>query len=288
MFGRSGERDGEANQERQGGSLKGAGKVRTVFLVAGLFGVLAAVGVMLLLGRAADRTTYWVLNQDVPARSQLLPSMLEEVTVNVGGEPVNALTPEDLSGGKLFAQVPLAAGDVISGAVAGELTRIGDEAPEGFSPVSFAVSPENAVAGKVRRGDFIDIIAVRDSDLGREAHYVLTGVQVLDVTVAPSTIAEGANDDVAPESLPGPESNLVRGGIPSLYTVALSPEDIVKLSVAMQDQLMIALTNTPNPEKNLGVASSEAQVYGFNPRIDGVPVPEDTNPDVTVNDTATP
>lgn len=243
----------------------GASRNKLVFILALAFGAMAAIGVLVILGGATDRVTYHVLKADVSARTQLLPSMLKARTVSAGGQPENALSPEDLASGQYFATVPLLAGDVVTESVAGEIARITDTLPEDYMAVSIQVDPEDAVAGKVRVGDVINIFGVRDGDVGREARLVLQGVQVLDVTTDPSTIVKGATSDLEPSQQPGPESNAVRGGIPYLYVVALSPTDVARLALVRGDDLLIALANAAVDKPLEGIVVSESDVYSNNP-----------------------
>lgn len=229
--------------------LLGGGKSYFVLaLVAALF---ATGGVLTLLGQAAATTTYYVLTQDVPARTQITEALLAPVQTSLGGEPRNALDLVDIQeanaegGPGAFALLPLQAGDVLSSSTVGPLDRISANLPDGFVAASFALTPENAVAGKIRRGDYIDVIAVSDStgDAGSTSKVVLHHVLVLDVTVAPETIADAATSGQAGADVaPGPESAAVRGGIPSLYVVGLSAEDAVKLALVRDKNLMIVLS----------------------------------------------
>lgn len=239
----------------------GASRSKLVLLLAAAFGVLAAVGVLMILGNSADRVTYYVLGEDVAERTQIVPTMMVPVEVSAGGAPQNALEPQDFSTGEYFALRPLAAGDVVTPSVAGGLTRVTDGLPEGTRPVSFPLDPQFAVAGKVRAGDRIDIYSIRDTDRGREARLLLTSVPVLDVTTDISNINTAANSDIAPDRRPGPESNAVRGGIPQLYVVALSPEHTTILGLALNEQILVALNPGDGPTETTNISFSDAQLF---------------------------
>lgn len=243
-------------------NLLGGGKS---YWVVALIAALIAAGVTLqVLGRAAATTTYYVLGQDIPARTQITSSLLVPVQTSLGGEPRNEIDPVYLNQhqGDVFSLYALKAGDVLSPSTVGPLARINKDLPDNFVAASFQLTPENAVAGKVRRGDYIDIIAVNDAnaDAGATAKVVLHHVLVLDVTVAPQTIAQAANAGQAGANAnnPGPESAQVRGGIPSLYTVGLSPQDAVTLALVRDKNLMIALS----ANDATGSLTAQAQLGG--------------------------
>lgn len=226
------------------GLLSGLGGGRTWLLLAVGFSLLAMFGTFMILGRSAERTTYYVLNQAIPERTQVLPSMLTSVETADGTSPPNAMSPRDVAVQPLFAQVPLAAGDVVTSSVVGPLTRIDEGIPGNYVVTSFRVTPENAVAGKVRRGDLIDVTAVFKTQESEVAKTVLHRVLVLDVTTDPATIAQGATDSAVedPDLAPGPESNQVRGGIPLLYVVAVTPEDAAKIALVRSRDVLVSLS----------------------------------------------
>ncbi len=240
------------------------GSGRSYWLFALVAALIAVGGALSILGKAAATTTYYVLGQPVAARTQITPSMLVPVTTSVGGQPRNALDVAYVRDNPVFALTPLRAGDVVSTSVAGPLQRINANLPADFVAASFAVPPENAVAGKVRAGDYIDVIAESGNAgaaTGGVAKVVLSHVLVLDVTVAPQTITQAATSGPAGANLnPGPESAQVRGGIPSLYVVGLSPQDATKLALVRGRNLMVVLSGN-QPAPNLDVQTDFGSVF---------------------------
>jgi Flp pilus assembly protein CpaB len=233
--------------KKKGGASKTG---RGVFGIAIASALLGGGGVLGIVGSAAQTTTYYVLGQDVPSRTQITPEMLVPVEASLGGQPRNALDitaiqQANVQGGEgAFSLVPLHAGDVLSPSTVGPLERINADLPAGFVAASFALTPENAVAGKVRQGDYIDVIAVDDSNAaGTTSKVVLHHVLVLDVTSDPQTITQSATSGQEGAELEvGPESSAVRGGIPSLYVVGVSPQDAVRLALVRDKNLLITLS----------------------------------------------
>lgn len=292
---------GGKSKKKEGflGSLLGGGKA--YYILALLAAVGAAFGTLAIVGQSAERSVYWVLSADAPARTPITANMLQEVETAQGSEPRNALTYNDiLNGPQIFANVGLQMGDVVTPSVAGPLERIDNNLPDNYVVTSFTVSPENAVAGKVRAGDLIDVIAVDESETeGQVAKLVLHRVLVLDVTVNPSTIAKGTTDNTLSNtsasdttasnpssSEPGPDSAQIRGGIPLLYTVAVTAEDATKIALIRGKNILIALSsNGSSLGGTVDVQTSQNEVFGrgaVNDSSAGLPVQELTNADGTI------
>lgn len=204
------------------------------------FSVLAGLGVFLIVGKAADRTPIYVMSEDVPARTQITSANVLKVDVNAEAQPVTALSYADVASGKLFTAVPLKRGDILTTSVTAGLTPINYKLPPRYLTASIQVAPERAVGGKIKRGDYIDIAAVT----GTTSKVVLQHVLVLDVTVNPNSIASAANDKPN-SSPPGPESQQVRGGIPQVYTLAVTARDFAKLALVGDSKVWLALSSYP-------------------------------------------
>jgi Flp pilus assembly protein CpaB len=253
-----------AGVPKKKGLLSGA---KSYWVLALVVAALAAGGALSILGSAADQVSYWVLNQNVAARTQIQPEMLTEVRTSNGGQPRVAydLPWIQQNTDRAFTKIPLSAGDILTKSNIGPLTRITDGLPKDFVVASVAVDAADAVAGKIRRGDYVEVAATSDDPEGKVSKIVLHHVLVLDVTVAPKSIPQAANDGQAGETAgqPGPESAAVRGGIPSLYTVAVSPKDFTKLSLLKGTQLSLALSaNQGGPNTN--AQTSETDVFNGN------------------------
>jgi Flp pilus assembly protein CpaB len=215
-----------------------------VWMLALFFALIAGIGTLLIVGKAASRVSYFVVATDVPARTQITPNLVVEIPVTEDALPPTALTEAEIASGAAFTRVPLRQGDVVTGSVAGPLQKITYTLPEGYVAASVSLPPERAVAGKVKAGDYIDIAAVD----GSKSKIVLQHVLVLDVTISPDSIGSAANADPNDPNLqPGPEAAQVRGGIPQVYTVALSQEDFAVLALVSGGVLQIALSPEVEP-----------------------------------------
>lgn len=245
-------------------AIKG-GKV--IWIVTIVIAVLTAGGMFFLLNSVASTTTYYVLNQQVPARTQVTPEMLQSVVTSAGSAPANALTVADVSAKPTYTKFALNRGDILTSSNTGGLTPIAAGIPDTFVVASFTAPAENAVAGRIQRGNYIDVIAVSsDPTTGDErAKYVLRNVLVLDVNPDLSSVSEAATADGSDPNATASDSAAARGGIPSLYTVGLSPDDAAKLALVANDTIHVVLSPAQNAANGAGaadIAKNQADVFG--------------------------
>lgn len=215
-----------------------------IWILSLVFSVLAGFGVLMLLSSAAQQQTYYVINQDIAERTLITPDMLEPKTANPDGVPATALPASVFSEMALYSKVPLRVGDPLTAAVVQKEERIAVELPEGYVAVSLKVLPEDAVAGKIKAGDYIDIVAIASTESSKTSRIVLHHVLVLDVTTAPETIAQAANQATVGNDAvaPGPDSVQAKSGIPQLYTLAVSPENYATLALVRSQTPYLALS----------------------------------------------
>ncbi len=253
--------------KKTGGLLKGRWVIWSLAL---LFSILAAFGVLLIVGKAADRVQYYVAADNLPARTPISTSNTLPVDVNADAVPPTALTLAEIQSGNAYAKIALPKGEAITTSVAGTLDKINYNLPPGYVASSLAVSPERAVGGKIKTGDYVDIAAVN----GENSKVVMQHILVLDVTVNPSTIAESSNDTSAAgtsqTAQAGPDSQAVRTGIPQVYTFALSPENFAKMALLNGNQVLLALSQagsaSPAP---IDANASKSEMFSDTPVTDG-------------------
>lgn len=252
----------ESHRKKAGlvGSLLGGGKA--IWALAVGMALVAVFGALSILGDAAATQTYWVLTRDIPARTQITSDMLEPREAKVGQVPPNGFDQATVMALPVFSKIALSAGDVASASNSGELTRITAEVPDDYVAASFSAEPELVVAGKVRTGDHIDVIATNDDGpTGASTKVVLSHVLVLDVTINPNQIAASANggQEGGAVTQPGPESEAARSGIPSVYTVALSQQDATKLALLRRFDLFVVLSgNVPSESASAAITTDQA------------------------------
>jgi Flp pilus assembly protein CpaB len=243
------------------GLTSGGGAGRTVFIAATATGVMAVGVTAAILGNAADTGTYYVLSADVAARTPITPDMLKPVTTSAEGVPRSAYDPVDLQRMEVFAKISLKANEMVTASNTGALEAINKDLPAGFVVASLSASAENAVAGKIRGGQYIDVYAVGGegsaaaaSGGGAISKLVLHHMLVLDVTVSPSTITQAAGDvQTGANVAPGPESAAARGGIPALYTVAVTPQDAAKIALIRDKNVFLTLSSNEGGKAPMNV-----------------------------------
>lgn len=224
------------------------------FILAVIFALTAAITVFFVLDAASKETTYYVVNQDIPARTNITEDLLYPMVTKAGSQPPNTLRLEEIRAGGVYSRFNLIAGDVLSYSNAGELSPVNEGIPEGFVTASFVVAPEDAVAGRVDRHDYIDIISSTETELGLTTKFVLRRVFVLDV-----------NSGVSRDS--GADSEAARTGATTLYTVAVSPQDAATLALLRDSPLYVVLTPADVVKNGVNdsnaIISSQADIFDF-------------------------
>lgn len=246
----------------------------TIWIISLAFSALAGFGVLQIVGQAGSQVTYYVMNQDVPARTPITMDVVTARTTNAEGRPETALSIGDITNNALFARVALRKGDPVTASVVGPLERITTQLPTDYVAVSLEVDPKNAVAGKIARGDYVDIAAVTDQGGSEVAHIYLHHVLVMDVSVSPKNIASSATSQIDPSSAPGPESLQVRGGIPMLYTLAVSRRDFAVIALLRDKNIFLALSPVSQGVVDVSVSSQgleKGTVRDSSPVTDKIP-----------------
>lgn len=223
-----------------------------------LLALMAAGTIFGILANITATTTYYVLNTNVPARSQITPAMLEEVQASKGTEPRNALTLEDVSYNDVYAKFELNTGDVLSVSNTGDLAPLQEGIPENFVVASFIADPNSAVAGKITTGNYIDIYSTAEggNDASKVTKASLRHVLVMDTQGDASEYED--SEEVTDETS---AQDTLRQGLPFLYTVALSEEDAAILANISTDQLFVTLSSekssTSYESKNIKVSNPD-------------------------------
>lgn len=222
------------------------------FAFAAIAALLTAVGFFVILSSVTSTTTYYVLNQNVAARTEITSSMLSPVVTSTGGQPQNALGLADITANPTYAKYALNTGDLLTTSNSGSLTPLNTGLPAGFVVATFTAPASAAVGGTIARGDYIDLIDISSSTNSgiKQASYFLQHVLVLDATVNLDSVASGSNSaptsatgsTVSSSSSSSTANSSVRSGIPTMYTVGLSPQDAAKLAIATQETIYVVLS----------------------------------------------
>lgn len=244
--------------------------------------LVAAGGAYAVVSSAQpDTVQVYSLTQPLAANQLVTSSDIQVREVTPDGELDVYITEEDLNNQLWFAQVGLPAGTPLTTTVVGTETKTQIDLPENTVIASFEADPASAVAGKVQAGSYINITAVGDDENGDEvARVILNRIYVLDVTTDVSSVSSTGSQNVDDSEQPGPNNPAIYGGIPSLYTVAVTNEQAAKLALARNADLYITLTKK-DAVGELDVSVSESEVFS------GGPVPATTLESVTEEATET-
>ena len=220
------------------------------FWIAVGLGLITTALLTVLLQTLTATTTYYVVNSEVPARTQITEADLTPIVTSQGGEPPTALDISEVQSGDVYSLFTLQPGDILTASNAGSLSPLTDGLPTNFVIASFTASPNMSAGGNVKRGDYIDISYIGEGEGGQSAKLLLQRVLVIDAT----TDLEGAaapDDTTGTSTDPGSVTSQYRAGVPSLYTVGVSQEDALKLALATQFTLYLTLSSADSVENGV-------------------------------------
>ena len=191
-----------------------------VLIVSGIF-----VGTATLAKNLYETETYYTLNKDVPADTQITADMLEPHVAAKGSIPFESLlTVGDVqsseSSDAIYSAVRLRAGEMVPySSIRSGNDDLKKQIPQGWVLTNFSVGADDAVGGRIQRGSYFDIM-VATADGG---YYPFINVKALDTTVDLS--AASSSDAVNTEE--------AHSGQTTQYTVGLTPENAAKLHSIM-------------------------------------------------------
>lgn len=262
----------------------GTSKINGAKMLWALAAVFAiAVGYLLfsLAVKMTSTSTYYVLNSEVKARSQVTADLLTPVVVSEGGAPANAIDIGDVQTGSVFAKYTLNPGDILTASNTGPMTPLTADIPSDYVVASFSSPVDRAVAGKLNRGDRIDIISVFGDEATSErvAKYILRNVSVVDVSIdleAADLSEQEVSYDEDGNEISVPESSASRRGVPAMYTVALPAADAAKLALLTPETTFVVLSPKNSVEKGAGeqyIAQDLTTMFGTDLVGDSSPLP---------------
>lgn len=200
----------------------GANKNNKLIILA-IIGAVAILffSVLMLAQKIFQTETYYVLNQDVPTRTQIMPEMLEAIPTSEGTAPKAAIGIQEIQAGLTFTRYPVQAGEILTMSnTAGDRTELTTGIPDDWVVTNFNVSADNAVGGSITRGKYFDIMIV--DELG--AFYPFVNMLTLDTSISLNSASNSGAID----------SEEAKSGQTSQYFVGLTPENAAKLQVIMK------------------------------------------------------
>lgn len=132
----------------------------TMSIAIGVIIIVLLGAIYFGLSKVLATESYYVLNADVPAKTQITERMLKEITTAKGTSPQNAINLAQVQQGSVYSKYPLKSGDVISASNTGLNLDSSTGIPDDWSITSFNISTDDAVGGNIAKGDYFDVIGV--------------------------------------------------------------------------------------------------------------------------------
>ena len=209
---------------------------KLLWIVIVLLALLVAGGTFAILNNITKQDTYYVLNTNLPSRTQITPQDLSPVSTSQNSAPQNAIGLSEVQQGTVYAKYPLQAGDVISASNAGSLDTINEGIPDNWVVTSFEPADNDPIVENLQRGDYFDIMATNmkkedqrpagdnSSDLGqiKVGQYVFRNVMVLD---NPATTTANDNSDSANGATSQTQNST------TAFVVGMSPQNAAMLTI---------------------------------------------------------
>ena len=193
---------------------KSGGNNRFLIFVIVLVAVLVFVTFATFAQKIFQTETYYVLNQDVPTRTQITTEMMAPVTTSEGTAPAAAFGLEVVQTGDAYSKYPLKAGDILT------LEDISVGVPDTWVVTNFSVGADDAVGGRIQRGTYFDLMVATQEG----SFYPFVNVLALDTTV---DLSGASSADAA-------DTEEAHAGQTTQYVVGMSPENAAKLQTIVK------------------------------------------------------
>lgn len=241
--------------------LLGAGLVVAIFVVC-----------LTVFMKLFQTETYYVLNQNVPTRTQVTPDMLDPVVTSEGTAPEAAIGVEEVQSGTVYTQFPLVAGDILTNSNIGGRTDISVGVPDSYVITNFAVGADDAVGGRIQRGYYFDIMVIgstgEDGNGEEGAYYPFINVLALDTTV---DLSGASSADAA-------ESEEAHEGQTTQYVVGMPPADAARLQDLVTNGGDIKLVLSPRANEYQAPALSDYEgLFKYDPTAGPINMGENTD-----------
>lgn len=218
---------------------KGGIKKKNTLLTA--FAVLIAIGVFVgtatLAKNLYETDTYYTLNKDIPADTQITSDMLEPHVTAKDSIPFKSLVDIGyVEGNKVYSSVALKADEMVpKTSTRKDNDDVKSQIPNKWVMTNFSVGADDAVGGRIQRGSYFDIM-VATADGG---YYPFIKLKALDTTVdlSNASSSEAVNTEEA------------HSGQTTQYTVALPADEATRLqSIVAQygNSIKLVLSNDKN------------------------------------------
>lgn len=202
-----------------------------IVIAATLLIILLGLGIFFGLSKLLETEDYYILNVDVPAKTQVNETMLTKVSTAKGTAPKNAITLSQVRQGTVYTKIPLKTWDILSSSNTGLNLDTSTGIPESWGVVSFNISADYAAGGNIAKGDYFDVLGIKE---GVASNYLFYNVLVLD-----------RNYNEA-KNVVNKEGEVIPLGETLQYIVGMPPENIAEFESALVEYDQIVLVLSPN------------------------------------------
>lgn len=242
-----------------------------------LLALLVAGGTFAILNNITKQDTYYVLNTNLPSRTQITPEELSPVSTSQNSAPQNAIGLSEVQQGTVYTKYPLQAGDVISASNAGSLDTINEGIPDNWVITSFEPADNDPIVENAQRGDYIDIMATNmkkedqrpvDGNSGdlsqiKVGQYVFRNVMVLD---NPATTTDSGTNDSANGATSQTQNST------TAFIVGMSPTNAAMLTILTKNfDTKIVMSPRYNTYANPSELDDLYKTFDFNAVIEDNP-----------------
>lgn len=200
----------------------------------------------------ADReVTVYLARDDIPARRLVTDAMVTARRISPDAVAPGAIEDPDQIIGRYTSDAIFAGEAFTPQRLGTDITRTAEALTEGLTAdmrvVSVPADVSGALAGRIKAGDTVDIIAVTggDSGTGRVAATLVQQALVVDTAPGEAALASSARDN------PGdsPVADTATGYLPGIYSLALSPAQAQLVALgASNGELYLSLVPVGSPE----------------------------------------
>lgn len=186
-------------------------------IFAGIIVLVIAVfvGSLTFLQSVYETETYYVLNQEVPTRTQVTPEMLDARVTSVDTAPPTAIGVSEVQSGNVYTKHALMPGDILTASNVGPLDDISVGVPDSWVITNFSVNADNAVGGRIKRGYYFDMLITTSEG----AFYPFVNVLTLDTSI---DLSNASSNQAA-------DTQEAKSGQTTQYVVGMSPQDAARL-----------------------------------------------------------
>lgn len=196
---------------------------KNIIVLIGIVIAMVVLSTLIFFGlrQVFQTEDYYILNQNIPARTKVTVEMLEKITTNKGGAPQAAISAAQVKQGDVYSKYPLFAGDILTESNTGLTLDTSAGIPDDWSVTTINIASSKAVGGQVKKGDYFDILVT-----GEQGSKFLA-TDVLALNVAEDTIS---SEDSSGNTLINKEMQYTIGAPSSVIAVITDAIDSGKFA----------------------------------------------------------